>query len=164
MLILNLLALSVDDFTLLISYAFYALIIFVALALIGVFKKKEKRLLSPKTVKARCEAAATFAEELIAHKKGHLMMATTKLAKLSSMISEAEWLALRLVEDKKDIDFDGIAKTLDTLATDVNNKSTESFISTRELNECLEETHKKLKSVIGSLDALISHREELLEV
>ena len=38
MLILNLLALSVDDFTLLISYAFYALIIFVALALIGVFK------------------------------------------------------------------------------------------------------------------------------
>ena len=92
------------------------------------------------------------------------MMATTKLAKLSSMISEAEWLALRLVEDKKDIDFDGIAKTLDTLATDVNNKSTESFISTRELNECLEETHKKLKSVIGSLDALISHREELLEV
>ena len=163
MLILNVLATSVDDFTLLISYAFYALIIFVSLILIGVFKKKEKRLLSPKTVKARCEAAETFAEELIAHKKGHLMMATTKLAKLSSMISEAEWVALRLVEDKKDIAFDGVAKTLDSLATDVNNKSTESFISSKELNECLEETREKLKGVVESLDALISHREELLE-
>ncbi len=161
---LNTLALSVDDFAILISYAFYAIVIFVGLALIGIYKKKDKRLLTPETVKNRCQRAEKFATELLEHKAGLLMLPTAKLAKLSSMIAEAEWLALRLVEDKRDIAFDGISKTLDALANDVSNKSGESIISVKELNDCLTKTRKKLNEIILKLETLISHRESLLEV
>ena len=155
---------ATGDLTVLIAYAFYAIVIFVGLALIGVFKKREKRLLTAETVKKRCGAAAKFATQLIEHKAGVLMLPTARLARLSSMISDAEWLALRLVEEKKDIVFDGIAKDLDSLATEVSNKSAEPFISAKELTDCLEKARKKLNATVNKLETLIAHREGLLEV
>lgn len=152
------LALSVEDFSLLIQYVFYVTIILICFVLIGMFKKKDKNRLTLKEVRSLCCKAKAFAEKIRVKKIGTHVIASPQLSKLASMVTEPTWLALRIVEEKRDIDFNGIVFGLDVLASQISEKSLDSFMPADEFEDFMREITNKLDVVIGSLDEIARKR------
>ncbi len=147
------LAISADALGLLLRYAFWLTVIFLGLLLIGIVKRKDKKNLTVEALKNAVERSKNFAERQL-NKKGKLAY-SARLMKLSSAVSSAEWLALRIVEEKKEIAFEGISKELDRLATDISARASDSFIHKTEFEACLQNSLQRIGQALETINALL---------
>lgn len=152
----NGLLISATDARLILSYGLCAAIIAAALIIIAALKRHTKKQMRPEAVKKSCVKAKKYAAGLLVQHKGtQMLLGATKLAKLNAYISEAAWLAFQIVEAKKDIVFEGIAGTLDGLATEVSKESENGYIPAEEYEADVKKAIAGLDGVIAKIDTLI---------
>lgn len=153
-----LISVSAKAAKLILSYGVCFAIIFIALIFLAALKRRTKKQMRPQTIKARCQKAKKYAQTLVAQssKKGaHLFLGATKLMKLTKHIEDVAWLAFQVVEAKKDLVYEGIANSLDALATIIGNKAEEGFIPAEEYENVLQKAIAGLDAAIAKLDTLI---------
>ena len=151
-----LLGLSAKGAKLLLAYGTCAVIILVALIVMGFMKRNTKRQMRPESVKKACLKAKQYAEKALVQNSGaQKFLGATKLHKLSVLVAEAAWLSYQILENKKDILFDGIASNLDDLATVLSKESEQGYLPE-------EEYEKSIKDVITSLDDTIKHLDKII--
>lgn len=152
---LNALLISAEAAKLILHYGICAAIIFIALIAIGCMKRHTKKEMRTETVKKRCVKAKEYAQSLLSGKDKANLLGSTKLMKLDAHVEEAAWLAFQIVEVKKDILFEGIANTLDALATEVANESADGYIPLDVYEKDIARAIEVLEGVIIKLDGLI---------
>ena len=151
------LAISGESAKLLLAYGACAAIILVALIAMGFLKRNTKRQMRPVSVKKACLRAKKYAEEAIAQTSGaKKLLGATKLHKLSILVSEAAWLSYQIVENKRDILFDGIAGGLDGLATSLAKDSEQGYLPEEEYEASLKSAIDSLSGTIEKLDKMIT--------
>lgn len=137
-----------------IRYCALLLIIFVSLILIGIVRKYFKKEATTKKIKIKCEKARNYANSIKDKcSKQELLIATAKLNKLTSLISNATWVATRTAEDKKDVILDGVASNLDALATYIGTYTEETFYTKKDYQEKIHHVIKTLDSIKKSVEA-----------
>ena len=153
-----LLAISAKAAKLILSYGICFAIILFGLILLALFKHRTKKEMRPQTIKACCQKAKKYAETLMAgrEKRGALLLASTKGMKLTAMVEEAAWLAFQVVEAKKDLVYEGLAGSLDGLATKLGNDFMQGYISA-------EEYERDLQTAINGLDAAVLKLNTLIK-
>lgn len=139
---------------LILEYAVYLFVIVVSLVVLGILKRRNRRALNGQSVKTACEKAKRYAEKLLSAKKVRVL-ASARLAKLSSYVAEAEWLATQIVEETKNIAFEGISSTLDGLANALSLRSEDTFLEEHELASCVRDALKTLDELIAKLEKTV---------
>lgn len=152
-----LLSMSAKAARLILSYGICLVIILLGLILLAALKHKTKKEMRPQTIKACCQKAKKYAETLMTGrlKKGALLLVSTKGMKLTGMIEEAAWLAFQVVEAKKDLVYEGIANSLDGLATQLGNEFMQGYVSAEEYERDLQIAVNGLDAAICKLNTLI---------
>lgn len=134
-------------------YGSCALIIIVALIVMGIMKSKTKKEMRPITVKKACQKAKDYAEKILSEKSVK-MLAGTKLLRLNKYVAHAFWLAFQIADTKKDIVFEGIAGSLDKLSSALVKESNNGYISEEEFETCVQGAVGVLESAIEKIDGL----------
>ncbi len=151
-----LLGLSADAAKLVLAYGVCTAIILAALIVMGLMKRQTKRQMRPVSVKKACIRAKKFAEESLEQNENtKKFLAAPRLHRLSVLVSDAAWLAFQIVENKRDILFDGIANGLDGLATSLATESEQGYLPE-------EEYEQGVKAAIASLDSTIAKLDKML--
>ena len=143
---------------LLISYGVCAAIIVAALILIVALKWHTKKQMRSEAVKKACEKAKKCAEKLLEQKSRAKLFGATNLMHLNRYLAEAAWLAFQIAEVKKDILFEGIAGTLDGLATEISNESENGYIPQEEYEADVKKALAGLNGVLEKLNTIIARR------
>lgn len=152
-----LLALSDNTAKLLLAYGVCAGIILCALIVMACLKRHTKRQMRPVSVKKACVKAKKYAEVALAQgDAAQRLLGATKLHRLSVMVSHAAWLSYQIVENKRDILFDGIAGGLDGLATSLAKDSEQGYLPDEEYEGSLKSAIESLSSTIVKLDKMIA--------
>lgn len=152
-----LLALSGENARLLLAYGACAAIIFAALIAMAFMKRQTKRQMRPVTVKKACVKAKKYAEESLSQNKNATkLLGATKLLRLSVLVSDGAWLAYQIVENKRDILFDGIAGSLDGLATSLARDSEQGYLPDEEYEASVKAAIESLNATIAKLDKMIN--------
>ncbi len=157
---LNVLATSAEIAKLILYYGSCFIIIAVALIAIAFLKHKTRKEMRTETVKKRCIKAKAYAQSLLNKKETAKLLASTKLLKLDSLIEEAAWLSFQIFEGKKDIFFEGIANSLDALATAISEETANGYIPTEIYQKNVEHAVRVLGEVVSKLDILCEKKEE----
>lgn len=143
-----------------LTYGILALIIFVSLIVLSIVKRAIHKEASLKKVKTKCEKAKSYAERLLEKvTKADLLVAATQLARLSSMVSEAEWNLACIFEDKKDVVLEGLATRLDGVSTALSLKAEEAIYSEEEYVECIQSALEGIASVLETVTAILAEKE-----
>ena len=151
------LALSGENARLLLAYGACVAIIFAALIVMAFMKRNTKRQMRPVSVKKACAKAKKYAEESLSQNKStKKLLGATKLLRLSVLVSDAAWLAYQIVENKRDILFDGIAGGLDGLATSLAKESEQGYLPEEEYEANLKSAIDSLNGTIEKLDKMIA--------
>lgn len=159
----NAFLISSEGARLLLQYGGYLLVIVVGFVLIALVKRKAKKELTPEWVKSRCEKAQAYANKIISageRKGAFLLLGSTKLIKLNSLITDAVWSAYQVAEKKKDLAFEGIANTLDALATDLVQEAENGYVPVEDFERDVQAILDGLAKAIDKLNAII-HRERM---
>ena len=82
-----------------------------------------------------------------------------KVAKLRSLAEEAMWNALRLVDERKDMVFEGVANGLDAIANLLSELSDDAFADAEETERYVREALEKTQKIIGQVDDIIAARK-----
>ncbi len=141
-----------------LEYAICLMLIVVAVIGMAIFKHKTRKQMSADRVKKSCQKAKVEAEEMLGeghNKSTYLLLVATKLSHLSSLVADGAWYAFQIVGAKKNILYEGIANSLDGVATELANASEEGYISVEEYRACLEKTIQTLDSAITKLDTMV---------
>lgn len=155
----NGLLISAADAKLILAYGICLVIILLALIVMAALKRNTQKEMRPESVKKSCLKAKKYAEGLLEQNKGEqLLLGATKFMRLDGYISDAAWLAYQIVEVKKDIVFEGIANTLDGLATSVSKESENGYIPKAEYEADVKEVIAVLDGIIAKLDNIIKTR------
>lgn len=153
----TLLAISTQTAKLILAYGICAAIILGALIVMGFMKRNTKRQMRPITVKKACEKAKKYAQAaLVQGNAAQKLLGATKLHHLSALVSNAAWLAYQIVENKRDILFDGIAGSLDSLATSISKDSEQGYLPDEEYEESLKVAIETLDATIAKLDKMMA--------
>lgn len=151
-----LLGVSAETAKLLLAYGVCAVIIFAALMAMALLKRHTKRQMRPIAVKKACVKAKKYAEKsLFQNQKAAKFLGASKLLHISMLVSDAAWLAYQIVENKRDILFDGIAGGLDGLATTLAKESEQGYLTE-------EEYEAEVKAAIAGLDAQIAKLDKMI--
>ncbi len=151
-----LLSLSATTAKLLLAYGTCVVIILAALIFMGFMKRHTKRQMRPVSVKKACVKAKKYAEEsLEQHSGAKKLLGATKLHRLSVLVAEAAWLSYQIVENKRDILFDGIAGGLDGLATSLEKESAQGYLPEEEYESTIKGAIALLDGTIEKLDKMI---------
>lgn len=143
-----------------LTYGILALVIIVSLIVLSIVKRAIHKEASLKKVKTKCEKAKSYAEKLLEKvTKADLLVATTQLARLSSLVSETEWNLACIVEDKKDVVLEGLATRLDGIATALSLKSEEAIYSEEEYVECIQSALEGISSVLETVTSILGQKE-----
>ena len=148
---------TVEALLLCLEYLICLVIIVAALLGMAVFKRRTKKQMRAETVKKSCEKAKAAAEEMLddgKNKGAYVLLAASKLAHLSLLVADAAWYAFQIVGAKKNILYEGIANSLDEVATELSNASEEGYISVKDYQACLEKTMQTLDAVMAKLDSM----------
>ncbi len=152
----TLLALSAQAAKLILSYGICAAIILGALIVMGFMKRNTKRQMRPVSVKKACEKAKKYAQTALAQgNTAQKLLGATKLHHLSVLVANAAWLAYQIVENKRDILFDGIAGGLDGLATSLSKDSEQGYLPEEEYKGSIKTAIETLDATIAKLDKMI---------
>ena len=155
---LNAFALDSENLKLILYYAIIFAVIVITVILMGVFRRKTKSELRPEKIKKACLKAKKFAQDIIAsgeHKSTHTLLGATKLANLGKHVANAAWYGFQIVSAKKDIVIEGIANSLDTLATELNNESSDGYVPAAAYEKCVTNAISVLDENIAKIDAII---------
>ena len=139
----------------LIKYGVCIAVIAIGLICIGLLRRKDRKILTEKSLLNACRKAQELAEKLLNKKNEKLLTPSGKLMKLSSVISDAEWIAVRLVEEKKDISIEGIANEVSFVAKD-------SFVKAEEYKNCVLNALARLNGTLEQIEELRKTRENTL--
>ena len=142
---------------LVLEYAACLFVIIASLVGLAFLKRKTKREMRKETVGNSCEKAKKIANEMLnskENKSAYILLASTKLSHLSGAVAEAAWYCYQIVNGKKDIVYEGIAGTLDTLSTEIFTASSEGYLQQEEYKEKLENVIKTLDGVIEKLNMM----------
>lgn len=155
-----LLTLSSESAKLLLQYGIYAAIILVGILCIMLVKRKTKNELKAECVKKRCAKAKKYAFSVLKkdRKSSHLVLASTKLLKLNNYVANAAWSAYQIADVKKDIVFEGIADSLNTLAITLMKESEDGYIPYTELEAEVNAAIKDLDTIVAKIDDVVSKR------
>ena len=82
-----------------------------------------------------------------------------KVAKLRSLAEEAMWNALRLVDERKDMVFEGVASGLDAIANLLSELSDDAFADAEETERYVRVALEKTQKIIGQVDDIIAARK-----
>lgn len=148
---------AVETLLLCLEYVICLIIIVVALLGMALFKRRTKKQMRAETVKKSCEKAKKAAEEMLddgKNKGAYVLLAASKLAHLSLLVADAAWYAFQIVSAKKNILYEGIANSLDGVATELANASEEGYISVKDYQACLEKTIQTLDLAMAKLDSM----------
>ena len=146
----------------LIKYGVCIAVIAIGLICIGLLRRKDRKILTEKSLLNACRKAQELAEKLLNKKNEKLLTPSGKLMKLSSVISDAEWIAVRLVEEKKDISIEGIANDLDGIANEVSFVAKDSFVKAEEYKNCVLNALARLNGTLEQIEELRKTRENTL--
>lgn len=131
-----------------VKYSVLVLIIFISLILIALVRRYFRKEASVKRLKNKCEKAKTYALKIKDKvSKQDLIIASAKLNKLTSLLKDATWIAMRCAEDKKDIILDEIASSLDVLATSIANYAEEAFYTKKDYQEKVNHVIKDIENI-----------------
>ena len=83
------------------------------------------------------------------------MLGSTKLIKLNSLITDAVWSAYQVAEKKKDLAFEGIANTLDALATDLVQEAENGYVPVEDFERDVQAILDGLAKAIDKLNTII---------
>ena len=158
---LNGLLMKPETIQLLLQYGFYVLVIVVALIVIGCIKRNKKASMKPEAVKSACEKAVSYVDALLEENEKRApsaVIASTKLAKLTVMVEEAAWLGYQIVETKKDIVMEGIAGSLDKVATSLDKETEDGYVKSAHYLSALTEAKGVLAGVVEKLNVIIAER------
>ena len=112
-------------------------------------------------VKKSCINAKTYAEKILDsgdNKGAHMLFGSANLLNLANLVAEAAWYAFQIVEVKKDIVMEGIANTLDGLATQVSKESEGGYIPAEEYESDVKAVIEGLDTIIVKLDTMIKNK------
>lgn len=139
-----------------LHYGICFAIIFVAVLLLGLRKRRTRKELRFEFVKKQIVKSKTCAEKLLAAKHKVPFLGSTKLLKLAASVEEATWYVLQVVEVKKEMLFDGVANSLDALATKLVNTASEGYVSMQDFEESVSEAIKTLDGAIEKVSSIIA--------
>lgn len=150
-----------DGAGLAVRYGWYLAVIVSGLLLLALVKRKERKTLTPERVKQRCIILKRRLEETLSaaerSRNGFLTQART--GKLRSAAEEAMWSALRLVEERKDSVFDGVAGELDGIADLLSGAAEDAFEGREEAERTIREALAGVNRVIVRIDEIIEARK-----
>ena len=151
------LLMSTEGLFLCLEYGACLLIILAALLGIGFLKRKTKREMRAETVRKSCLKAKKYAEDILddKHKGAYTLLSSAKLSHLSGLVTDAAWYAFQIVTKKKDIIFDGIAGSLDKLASDISAQSEDGYIPAADYEACVKHAVQELNLVLEKLNLLV---------
>lgn len=158
---LNGLLITGETIQLLLQYGVYALVIIVALIVIGIVKRNVKEQMKPESVKKACQKAKSYADGLIKEsetKAPSAVMAATRLNKLRTLVEEAAWLGYQIVENKKDIVMEGVAGALDKSASSLNKTAEDGYVKSELYASVLKDTIACIDGAITKLEKLIAEK------
>lgn len=142
-----------------LTYGALGAIIFLSLIALAIVRKSIRKEASLNKVKNKCNKARAYAEKMLAKRsKGELLIASTRLSKLSNMIAEAEWNASCIVEEKKDLILEDIVTRLDALACNVSAKAEEAFFTEEEYVQSLQDGIEGLRLIVEEVSAILSQK------
>ena len=139
----------------------YISIIVIALLAIAFLRRKTKKEMRAETVKKSCLKAKEYAEDIfgdVKHKGTHILLGSTRLGHLSGLITDASWYAFQIVNVKRDIVFEGIANSLDVLASELTTVAEDGYIPAGEYQACVKRAIGELELTITKLDAMIASK------
>ncbi len=146
----------------LIKYGICFAVIVVGLIFIALLRRKDRKILTEKALYNGCLKARELAEKLLDKKTEKLLTPSGRLMKLSSAVSDVEWIAVRLVEEKKDISIEGIANELDGIANEVSFTAKDSFVRADEYEKCVRAALTRLNATLEKIEELRKRREKTL--
>lgn len=142
-----------------LTYAALGLIILISLIALAIVKKSIRKEASLAKAKAKCIRAEAYAIRMMQPKgKRDLLIASTKLAKLSSLILEAEWNVLCIVEEKKDIVVEGLLGNMDALAKKISTKAEEAFFQEEEYIAFVKEVKHELSDITEKMGQIMQEK------
>lgn len=142
---------------LVVEYLFYLLVIAGGIFFLALFKKKTSRGLTYETVRKKCEKLKNLLEETLVpqgKKKRKSAGNPARMAILRSAAEEAMWSASRLVDERKDLLFDGIADSLDKIA-DLLASEENAFAGEEEAEKVVKEALDATEAVLRKIEATI---------
>ncbi len=151
--------LLMEQSTILLALEYAVCLLLVLLSLLGfiVVRRRTNREMNAWTVKKHCLKARETAVEMLddnKHKSAYVLLAASKLVHLSGQVADAAWYAYQIVSVKKDILYEGVATSLDVLATEISNASQEGYIQFGEYKACVEKTIRELDAALTKLNEL----------
>jgi hypothetical protein len=138
-----------------LHYGVCLALILVAVLALGFSKRRTKKEVRFDFVKKQIEKSKACAEKLLATKHKVPILGSTKLLKLAASVEEATWYALQVVEIKKEMLFEGVANSLDSLATKLVNTASEGYVSLQDFEENVTEAIQTLDGAIEKVNAII---------
>ena len=149
-----------NAFRLAIQYGWYILLI-VAGLLLAFVKRKSRKNLTPSAVRQSCLPLKKKLEVVLDErdKSRNGLFNQAKVAKLRSLAEEAMWNALRLVDERKDMVFEGVASGLDAIANLLSELSDDAFADAEETERYVREALEKTQKIIGQVDDIIAARK-----
>ena len=148
-----------NAFRLAIQYGWYILLIVAGLLLL--VKRKSRKNLTPSAVRQSCLTLKKKLEVVLDErdKSRNGLFNQAKVAKLRSLAEEAMWNALRLVDERKDMVFEGVASGLDAIANLLSELSDDAFADAEETERYVREALEKTQKIIGQVDDIIAARK-----
>ncbi len=142
-----------------LAYAFFGSIILISLIALAIAKKSIRKEASLSKVKARCAKAEAYAARMMQLKgKRDLLIASTRLMKLSSLIVNIEWNVWCIVEEKKDIILEGILGSVDALSKKISMKAEEAFFQEEEYIAFVKEVKNELSAITEQVGQIMQEK------
>ena len=150
-----------NAFRLAIQYGWYILLIVAGLLLLAFVKRKSRKNLTPSAARQSCLTLKKKLEDVLDErdKSRNGLFNQAKVAKLRSLAEEAMWNALRLVDERKDMVFEGVASGLDAIANLLSELSDDAFADAEETERYVREALEKTQKIIGQVDDIIAARK-----
>ena len=148
-----------------IQYGWYLILIVAGILLLALVRRRAKKNLTPEAVKQNCISLQKRLEDTLKEdekeKSGRSgMFSQTKLMKLRSMAEESMWSAARLVEERKDLVFDGVVSSLDEIANLLADCADNAFAEREENEKIVRAALNKTEGVLAQIEAIIKQRKE----
>ena len=150
----NMLLMSTRMADALLHYGICLLVILIALSVMAVLKNKTKKELRPATVKKSCVKAKVIAEKVLADKKNLKVLAGARLLKLNKYVANSFWYAFQIADTKKNLVFEGISSTLDSLSSQLVKEANNGYITEEEYEAQVRNAIDVLNSVVEKINSL----------
>ena len=146
-----------------VQYLFYFLIIILGIVFLTLFRRRVSRGLTCAAVKEKCLTLKKLLEETLdssGRKKKKSVKNPARMAILRSAAEEAMWSASRLVDERRNLLFDGITENLDQIAN-LFAAAEGTFASEEETEKIVREALEKTEAVLAKIDAAMPESNEL---